>query len=410
MVVKDKMRKRIAAGIVIILLSISSGGCWDIRYLDELSIVIAMGLDISDNDNIKVSVQVVNPTEVTTGSKKGGGGGGSSVTTYSETGPTLLQAIRKMNNKTSRTLYFSHTQVLVIGEDLARKGVRHLFDFIDRDPALRTDFYILIAKDAQASDVLKISTPIEKIPGNKIHDSIEQVENKLGTAYRVTMRDIIEYINSGKQEIVATSIEIAGDIKNGGGKQNLEKINPTTNLKLNGMAVFKHEKLVRFLSPVESQGLAWIEDKIKSSVVPISCKKDGIIDIEVIHSSTNMKVKLQQGHPSVSIHVQQEANIGEMVCTDIDITDKQTYELLEKQTEEQIKKQILDTVKKAQQMDTDIFGFAAAVYKAKPAYWKKNKNNWEEIFAKIPVAVEVETNIRREGIRGKSYYQKNQKE
>jgi spore germination protein KC len=191
MVVKDKMRKRIAAGIVIILLSISSGGCWDIRYLDELSIVIAMGLDISDNANIKVSVQVVNPTEVSAGSKKGGGGGGSSVTTYSETGPTLLEAIRKMNNKTSRTLYFSHNQVLVIGEDLARKGVRQLFDFIDRDPALRTDFYILIAKDAQASDVLKISTPIEKIPGNKIHDSIEQVENKLGTAYRVTMRDII---------------------------------------------------------------------------------------------------------------------------------------------------------------------------------------------------------------------------
>jgi spore germination protein KC len=404
------MRKRIAAGIVIILLSISSGGCWDIRYLDELSIVIAMGLDTSDTANIKVSVQVVNPTEVSAGSRKGaGGGGGSSVTSYSETGPTIIEAIRKMNNKTSRILYFSQNQVLVIGEDLAREGVRQLFDFIERDPALRTDFYVLIAKGAQASDVLKINTPIEKIPGNKIHDSVENVEKKLGTAYRVTMRDIIEHINSGKQEIVAGSIEIAGDIKNGGGKQNLEKINPATLLKLNGMAVFKHEKLVRFLSPGESKGLAWIEDKIKTAVVPISCKKDGIIDIEVIHSTTNMKVKLQQGHPSVSIHVQQEGNIGEMLCTDIDISDKKTFELLEKQTEEQTKKQILDTVKKAQQMDSDIFGFAAAVYKAKPAYWKKNKNNWQDIFAKLPVAVEVETNIRREGIRGKSYYQKNQK-
>ncbi|QGQ97884.1 Ger(x)C family spore germination protein [Paenibacillus psychroresistens] len=401
------MGKRIAVGVIIIMLSITSGGCWDIRYLDELAIVFAIGLDTSDSANLKVTVQVVNPTTVSLGSSKSGGGGNSAVTTYSETGPTFLEAIRKMTSKTSRALYFSHNQVLVIGEDLAKEGVRQLFDFIERDPAIRTDFYIVIAKGAKAADVLKITTPVEMIPGTKIHDSIDNVEKKIGTSYKVSMKDIIQQINSGKQEIVAGSVEIVGDKKQGGSKQNIEEINPTTLLKLNGMAVFKHEKLEGFMTPGESKGLSWINNRIKNTVIHIPCEKEGTIAIEIMHSSTKLKVKLQDNQPSFSIHVRQEANIGEIICSDLDISDKKTFEILQKQFNEKIKKQIMNTVTKVQEMETDIFGFADLVNKKNPAYWKKNQHQWDGIFAKVPVTVEVETNIRREGIRGKSYYQKN---
>ncbi|MED4601033.1 Ger(x)C family spore germination protein [Paenibacillus validus] len=404
------MRKKMFVCIWILLLFIPLGGCWDIKYLDELSTVIAMGMDTSEGQDIQLTVQVVNPAEVSTGGGKGGGGSSSSVTTYSETGRTVFEAIRKIANKTSRRLYFAHNQVLVIGEDLARKGVTPLFDLIERDPEVRTDFYVLVAKGAKASDLLKIKTPIEKIPGTKMRESVENAEQILGTSYRMSIKEMIANINSGKKEISMGSIEIIGDIKKGGNNKNVEKINPSASLKLNGMAVFKNQTLVDFLDPKESRGSAWIQDKVKSTVINVSCKKESDIAVEVVHSTTSMKGKFQQGQPSIVIHVKQEANIAEILCSDMDLTDKETFAQIGKETEAQIKKEMLDAVKKAKKLKTDIFGFADAVYKANPAYWKKNMNNWAYIFSKIPVHIEVDTEIRREGLRYKSYFGNDRRE
>jgi spore germination protein KC len=400
------MRKKIFITILMIMFSITLVGCWDIKYLDDLSIVIAMGMDKGEGHEIQVAVQVVNPAEVSTGGGKSGGGGKSTVTTYSETGQTIFEAVRKIANKTSRKLYFSHNQVLVIGEKLAREGVSPLFEFIERDPEVRTDFYVVVAKGARASDVLKITTPIEKIPGTQIHETVENAEKSLGTSYGVSVKDIIENIGSEKKQFAVGSIEIVGDLKKGDSKQNVEKITPLTILKLNGMAVFKDEKLVDFFDPKKSRGIAWTQDKIKNTVINVPCKNEGNVAIEVIHSSTRMKAKFQQGQPSIMIRLNQEANIGETLCPDIDISDKETFTQLGKETEEQIKKEILGAVKKAQKLKTDIFGFADAVYKANPAYWKKNKTNWNDLFSKIPVQIEVDTEIRREGTRNKSYFRK----
>jgi spore germination protein KC len=106
------------------------------------------------------------------------------------------------------------------------------------------------------------------------------------------------------------------------------------------------------------------------------------------------------------IHVEQEANIGETLCPELDTSEIKTFHQLEKGTEKQIKKEILDAINKAHQWKTDIFGFADAVYKKNPTYWKKNKNNWEDVFPEIPVQIQIHTEIRREGVRNKSYFRK----
>jgi spore germination protein KC len=406
MMVNDVLRKKLMAALSIIILSLVLGGCWDVKHIDELSIVMAIGMDIGKDQEIRVTLQIVNPLEVPTGGKSAGGGGGtSSVVTYTETGKTVLEAVRKIANKTSRRLFFSHNQVLVIGEDIARKGVAPLFEFIERDHEVRTDFYVVVAKGATASDVLQITTTIESIPATKIHDSIDNVEENLGSSYSVTIKDIIEHIHSDKQEIMAAVVRVNGDKKKGDTKQNLESIKPLAVIELNGMAAFKDEKLVGFLNFKQSRGTAWIQDKVKDTVVNVPCT-NGNTAIEVLHSFTATKGKFQQGQPFISVHVEQEANIGENLCSKRDVTSQRVIHQLERGTEEQIKKEILAAVKQAQTWKTDIFGFGDDIYKANSAYWKKNKDNWQEIFSKIPVHVKVDTEIRREGIRNKSYDQK----
>jgi hypothetical protein len=189
----------------------------------------------------------------------------------------------------------------------------------------------------------------------------------------VTVKDVIENMHSEKKQITMASIEIVGDIKKGNNKQNVEKINPQTLLKLNSMAVFRDEKLIDFFDSMESRGNSWIQNKIKKTVIKVPCSKKGNVVIEVIHSSTNTKMKFQQGQRVIVIHLKQEANIGENTCPGLELSDEKTIVDLEKQTQEQIKKEILASLNQAKKWKSDIFGFGKAVYKANPVIGKKTR-------------------------------------
>lgn len=56
-------------------------------------------------------------------------------------------------------------------------------------------------------------------------------------------------------------------------------------------------------------------------------------------------------------------------------------------------------VEKAQkEYSSDIFGFGVYVRKYRPQYWKKAKKDWNDIFSKLPVDIQVAANIMRTGI------------
>jgi spore germination protein KC len=406
------MRIRMVVCITLLLLSLTLVGCWDRKELDTLGFVIAVGIDKSEKkeESFRLTSQVVNPGEVAKGGGSGGGAGKTPVTTFSETGATVFEAIRKSTKTAPRKLYWGHNQVLVIGEDMARRGIADLFDLFERDHEIRTDFYVLVVKNGKASDVLQIMTSLEKIPGNKIHSQVEANEGAFGTSYGVPALDFIKSLSSEGRQPVAASIKIVGDKEAGNGKENVEKIEPPSKLVLDSMAAFKEGKLVGFLTPNESRGLAWTQDKIKNTVVNVSCKKKGYIVMEIIRSSTEMKAEMKKGRPQMLIKVKQEANVAEVACTEVDVSKKETIPQLEKGTEDHVKQEIEDVVKKVQQeLKTDIFGFGELVYKADPAYWEQHKEDWDELFVNVPVKVEVDTQIRREGMRTKSYLQKVEK-
>jgi len=55
----------------------------------------------------------------------------------------------------------------------------------------------------------------------------------------------------------------------------------------------------------------------------------------------------------------------------------------------------------AQFLKTDVFGFGFAFYREKYDLWKEMEDNWDEIFASLPVEIEVEAKIRKIGLVNK---------
>lgn len=375
---------------LLMILTLLLSGCWSKRELNELAIVAALGIDKVDNE-FEITVQVVDTGEI---SSKQPSSGRSPVITYHSTGATVFEAIRKMTTVTARKLYFAHLQIVVLGNKLAEGGINEPLDLISRDHEFRNDFDVIVAHDATADEVLNILTPIEKVPANKLLNSLKTSEKTWGTTQSVKIDELINTLNTKETSVVLSAIEIQGDKNIGKEQTNVKRSKSPVLLKYAGLAVFKEGKLIGLLTEDESRSLGFLRDKIDSTIEILACPKGGTLATEITHSKTKVKGKFENGAPKIDVLIDVNQNVGEVQCN-IDLTKEKSIHLINKKTEELIKKQIEETIRSVQQnYRVDIFGFGEELHRTNPKEWKKIKKDWLTVFQELPVKVKVHVNTQ----------------
>lgn len=311
-----------------------------------------------------------------------------------------------MTTKSPRKIYAAHLRLFVIGEQLAKEeGIGKTLDFLSRDQELRTDFFIIVAKRTTAAQVLKIlSIPLEKIPANKMFNSLEISEKAWAVTSTQTLDEIIDDLVSKGKHPMLTGLEITGEVKRGQTKENMEVSSPPAVLHVTSLAAFKKDKLIGWLNDTESKGANYINDKVKSTIVTFPCSKEGNLGVELIHTKSKVTGHVKNGKPQIDVNVRIEANVAEVECGEVDLTKNKTIYDLETKTEREIKSNIETALNKAQkEYKADLFGFGEAIHRADPAFWKKVKNNWDQEFVDLSVKVKVDVKIRRIGTIGDSF-------
>ncbi|MGE7915092.1 Ger(x)C family spore germination protein [Lysinibacillus xylanilyticus] len=387
--------------LVLLILSPILTGCWDKRELNELGITLAIGIDKVD-DEYQVTAQVVVPSEISTKTSTGR----SPVILFKEKGETVYEALRKITKTSPRKIYPGHLRMLVLGEDLAEEGIAKSLDFLSRDWELRSDFFVAIAKDGTAEEVLNVRTTIESIPANKMFNSLQTSEASWAATNGIKLDELIASMTSNGKEAVLTGILVTGDPEMGSSKQNVESINPSARIVYDELAVFKKDKLVGWLTERESRGLNGIVNEVKNSVTAISCPEEGKATIEIIKVDSKMKGKINKGKPEVDVNIKVKGTVGEVECQ-INLNELDTIVELEKITEKQMEETVNLTIESLQkQYKSDIFGFGEAIHRSNPKEWKKMKGQWDEEFAEMTANVKVDVELVHTGTVGNSFIEK----
>ncbi len=395
------MKSKLLVFICFLLLLPLLTGCWSRRELNELGISVGIGIDKAGK-GYRVSAQVVDPGEVASGKSSGNR---TSVTLYEATGDTVTEAIRKMTTSSPRVIYLAHLRVLVIGESLARAGIEKPLDLFSRDPEVRTDFFIVIAKGSSAKDVLQILTPLEKIPANKLYMSLVTSQKEWAPTSTITLDELMTDIVSEGTNPVLTGVKVTG-VEDGQSQHNVEMIDPPGRLSYSGLAVFNEDKLIGWLNEKESKGYSYIKDKVRMTVGSMPCPEGGKIALDVIRSKTIVKGKVTNGKPHIDIKIKMETSVGEVECR-IDLLKRKTIKDLEKNAEERVNELVRGAIKKVQNhLKVDIFGFGDAIHRADPAAWKILKEDWDERFTHLDVNVQADVKIRRIGTVTNSFFHK----
>lgn len=362
-------------------------GCTDYRELNNLAIVTGIAIDM-DNDEYKVSTLISNSQKANESSKEGDAG----TVVYSGKGKSISEALKKIDTQLPKKLYFNHLAVVVVSEKVAKKGLDNITDYFFRSPESTKRFYLIMAKEDKAEDIIKILTPLETFPSQNIKLNIESTNENTAISVSMTYSKFVENTLKKGIEPYLPTISINGNPKKGSENKNLESSDLKANVELKSLALFKNTKFIGYASDDESRGINIVNNVINEMIVTIKCgEKNAVIAISQLKNKKTLN--LNNGNPIIKIDINAKGAIQETMCN-IDLKDPKKIEKLEKETEKKIKKLAQMGINRAIELETDIFGFGNFIYKHNPKYFN-NIKNWngkiKDLNIKINVNVDLDT-------------------
>ena len=123
----------------------------------------------------------------------------------------------------------------------------------------------------------------------------------------------------------------------------------------------------------------------------------GQVIIEAFNSEKELKpVKHEDGTISMKLKIFEHRSVQSNE-TDEDISTPENMQILKDLMRESIISDIEDSLKQAQALSADIFGFGAAIQREYPDDWENMKDDWESIFSKIKLEIEVDPMLHSVG-------------
>ncbi len=394
-------RNRLLCILLLLALMLTQVSCWDRVEVEDLGIVLATSLDLGDEEEyIRVYIQVINPQALAgSGNGNSGGTGPATYRNFTHQGYTIFDAVRGLARHSPRELYFAHNQIIIISEQLARRGVGDLIDFFDRNPQIRRNNWLLITPaDTCQIELFDIPQTLEPVPAMRIMSIIED-RHRAPVFAASQLGDFLELISSPGIEGYTAGVTI---IDNPMFPESGEEAGKSRfDILLGNTAVFKGGRMVGWLNDRESRGLLWVREGLQGGIVAIPDKIGGdekTISMEIIGSKTKTTpVFTEEGDVTMHISVKTEANLNETEAY-IDLGSPEKINQIARVLEEEIQKDILLAVARAQQYNADIFGFGQILHRQHLNYWRQAKEDWDNIFSNLEVTVSVEAEIPRTGL------------
>ncbi|MDF2921975.1 MAG: hypothetical protein K0R57_889 [Paenibacillaceae bacterium] len=388
------MKKRLS---LLMLFLVLLTGCWNSRESDKIDYVFAVGIDLSEADEIILTIQ----TPVLEALKPNAPGGEKKYKTISVKGKTTFEGIRNYIDVTGQKLFWGHTQTYVIGEEAARKGVGRFLDFFSADPELRGTSYVAVCK-GKAKDLLEANPQFTPIPATYMNNLVKNAVLN-GKSPTVMFADFNRMLAepTGSQPylpLMELMTREEYDKKHASilGKY-MDYSKQTPVYYTVGTAVFHGTKLVGYLNEKETRGLNWTKNTLKSALVTVDCGEYGIASLELIGGvKERQKVKVEGDKAMVEVKVKANLNIADRSGF-LDVSEEAVIRKLEKGFADVVTAEIEAAFNKAiRKYHSDIMAFGNTVSDANPKLWEQIKSRWEnEILPRAELSITVEGRIRR---------------
>lgn len=378
------MRKKKILAIMIFFVTFLTTGCWNYVGLNEMTIVAGVAIDKQD-DMYTLTFEIYNIQAAAVGEP-------IKSEIIESTGKTIFDAVRNAKKRAFNKLYFAQSKIIIVSEQIAKEeGINSIIDWFTRDPEIRETLQIVISQEESAATLLKADKLTSNIVSTEIQNIVEKDQKITSTSENKQLYKIFNILSSDGISLTLPAIHVVSN-------------NDKSVCELNGVAVFKADKLVNYLTSEETKYYILAKGKVDGGIITINTKiKENDTDLQnvslEIKSSVSSQKYISQEKNNIKIKVTTitEVTLGEFIDVNQKLTNEDMINL-EKEAGKIIKKRIEDVISKIQNdYQTDILGYGSLLYRNNPRQWEKIKDIFDEEFKNIDVIVESKVKILNTG-------------
>lgn len=375
--------------------------------IEKIAIATSIGIDY-ENEKVVITCEVASPSVNNSSSSSVPSSPISQGFVYPQgRGDTVRDAINNINLHFDKKIFLAHSNLLIIGEEFAKRGITDLMDFFMRDNEPREDMYVVVAKEAKAYDIIGVRAGLGRATGNYLYDILNNFPynaKSINISFAEKYRYFYDIGNNPVVGVVWLEEVKAFDIE--------ERREMKTKMVLNatGGAALRRDRLWGYFTGNEMIGFNFIVDEIRGGAIVFRTPEDSKEDISIIgedgrfttvnilRSKTKNKISVNDGEIHLTVNVKLRGELNE-INQAMNVGDSKTIFRIEEACSQKVKELISDTLNKGQkEFKQDNFSIGVAVHEQHPKLWKEISENWQDIFPKISFDVNVETTIVKSGL------------
>lgn len=405
------MRKTISITLIVVILVTMLTGCYDLMEPDEMTYVLAIGLDKGVKDKLRLTVEfhTTKGGSSSKSSSSSGGGMGGDYTTITIDAPSFFTGINMINCSLAHRLDFMHTEYVVFSEEMAKTGLSTYIGAVIRYRQIRRSTNIIVAKGSACKfleenqpfigSTLSKTTNTGYFPPVTLNDFYDGIKSTYRQPIAILggLNNPNNYQEDGEKASAFQSPEgqyYAGEMPRKGGSK----------VELYGTAVFDGDKMVGELTGDETRLLLMLMGDFKRGFFTIKDPKmpQDVVPLDVRTSrKTKIHVDIKNGKPYINAEIKLEGDIL-AIQSMINYEDISLKPLLEKAFEQQVKSEMDALIDKCKKEKSDVFRFGTVACSKFLTIQDWEQYNWNKQFENAEVTVNVTFNIRRTGMLMKS--------
>ncbi|CAM4507818.1 Ger(x)C family spore germination protein [Paenibacillus xylanexedens] len=383
--------RKIRAVLMLLLCTLFIAGCWDRKEINDIAFVIGIAID-KEGENYRSSLQIALPGQSGSSGSTGGGGGTSGDKSWfmlSNTAKTLRGTTLEGQKALSRKIYYAHRRTMLIGEDLARDGVASMLDLFTRYPLNRFSALPVVTK-GEAYAVMDTDAPIEKFPSEMVRE--------LCFLNMRNPRSLKTFIDAILSDGVDPFLPVASKVDNVPKNWKDAK----TNIKLDGLAIFKKDKLVGMIDKAPADALILAMGEANAPEVMVKAPRgEGNIFIKLNENNSSLHPSVKNDKVTVTVQLYAKGVVVDNESNYGDLREKEILKLNDA-IHKKIKEDIVEGVRLIQRKyNADILGIGRSIHQHLPKEWDKMKDRWDDIYPDVEVNVIPHVIIENVGVVNK---------
>ncbi|MGE5613740.1 MAG: Ger(x)C family spore germination protein [Bacillota bacterium] len=406
------MRKKVPVIVTAVFIAVIMSSCFDLHEITDVAYIQFIGIDKGTADRWRLTVSIAAQES---GKSDSSGGMAAPARSKSVTieAPSFFSAIGLLDTNISRKIDFSHANLLVFSENIAKSGmVGEYIAPLVRYHQIRRTLLVAVVRGSAQEFIENIQPYLGGSVSSEITDLAHGVK---GSSYfpSTTLNDFYNAMKStyiqpavmlgglynqdnipnpgdgGKDATVTAGSYFAGDIPRKGGNS----------IEFLGCALFDGDKMVGKLNGHETRmmllatgdydrGILLVQDpEAPELVVPFRLK---------LAQKPSIDVVFDKGIPVIKLKLSTEGDIY-AIQSQINYEDPQRAPILENAVKTHLKESLDKTIEKCRLLGCDVFNFGYAAAKQFPTIEEWESYNWNKRFKEAKIETYVDFKIKKTG-------------